>query len=38
LGASILDNRYVECLPLNTCNPKRNAVLNSACVNNPGAC
>jgi V8-like Glu-specific endopeptidase len=38
LGASILDSRYVECVPLNTCNPKPTAVLNSACVNNPGAC
>lgn len=38
LGASILDTRYVQCTPLNTCNTKPTAILNSICVANPGAC
>lgn len=38
LGASILDGRYVQCTPLNTCAPKPTAILNKICVNNPGFC
>jgi V8-like Glu-specific endopeptidase len=38
LGASILDTRYVECVPLNTCNLAPTGILNFACVNNAGAC
>jgi V8-like Glu-specific endopeptidase len=37
-GASILDGRYVQCTPLNTCAPRPSAVLNFACVSNPGFC
>ncbi len=37
-GASILDSRYVECLPLNTCSANPTALLNFACVKNPGSC
>ncbi len=38
LGASILDGRYVQCVPLNTCSSSPTAILNFACKNNPGAC
>jgi V8-like Glu-specific endopeptidase len=38
LGASILDGRYVQCVPLNTCSASPTAILNFACKNNPGAC
>ena len=38
LGASILDGRYVQCTPLNTCNTSPTAILNYVCVNNPGYC
>jgi V8-like Glu-specific endopeptidase len=38
LGASILDRRYVQCVPLNTCAPRPSAILNAVCVNNPGFC
>lgn len=38
LGASILNSGYVSCTPLNTCNKTPTAILNSACVKNPGAC
>jgi V8-like Glu-specific endopeptidase len=37
-GASVLDGRYVQCTPLNTCAPKPSAILNLACVDNPGFC
>ena len=38
LGASILDGRYVQCTPLNTCAPSPTAILNYVCVHNPGYC
>ena len=38
IGASILDSRYVQCTPLNTCAAHPTAILNFACVNNPGFC
>jgi len=38
LGASILDGRYVQCTPLNTCNLSPTAILNYICVHNPGYC
>jgi V8-like Glu-specific endopeptidase len=39
IGASILDSRYVQCVPLNTCGgPSASALLNIACENSPGAC
>ena len=39
IGASILDDRYVQCVPLNTCGgPSASALLNIACQNSPGAC
>jgi V8-like Glu-specific endopeptidase len=38
LGASILDGRYVQCTPLNTCAPSPSAILNYLCVHNPGFC
>ena len=38
LGASILDRRYVQCTPLNTCASRPTAILNIACVNNRGFC
>jgi V8-like Glu-specific endopeptidase len=42
-GASILDNCaaascYTQCTPLNTCSSSPKAILNYACVHNPGAC
>jgi V8-like Glu-specific endopeptidase len=37
-GASILDNRSVQCVPLNTCSREPSAVLNYACFHNAGAC
>ena len=42
-GASILDDCaaascYIQCVPLNTCNSSPKAILNYACVHNPGAC
>jgi V8-like Glu-specific endopeptidase len=38
LGASILDKRYVQCTPLNTCAASPTAILNYVCVHNPGYC
>jgi V8-like Glu-specific endopeptidase len=38
LGASILDRRYVQCTPLNTCAASPTAILNYVCVHNPGFC
>jgi len=38
LGASILDSRYVQCAPLNTCATSPTAILNYVCVHNPGYC
>jgi V8-like Glu-specific endopeptidase len=38
LGASILDGRYVQCTPLNTCASSPTAILNYVCVHNPGYC
>ena len=37
-GASVLDTRYVQCSPVNTCNKSPTAILNYACVHNPGYC
>ncbi|MFZ0888077.1 MAG: hypothetical protein WA005_06470 [Candidatus Binataceae bacterium] len=39
LGASILDNRYIQCTPLKTCaGGHASAILNIACQDYPGAC